>query len=252
MYHCHPHFTEKETEAQRNRKTWPRSHSEQSSQDLAQAYLLTCLIIGGSFKWMQPWDDNHFTISHHTFLHPWGPWELAPRSTGTSTPQCLFSWKWKIKFAYILILSKVSLNCQEFGHQINAVRPEQARLLAVGSFQQVDSWLFQRQTSLWAQKLLTCCPYAGSLSRQEDVSSYQQAQCKEKQVPISIACFAPSFFFLNKKLQSCFSSITCQNSLTSGWVWIRERRWAKAAVPNLFGNMDWFRGRQFFHGAGSG
>ena len=96
-----------------------------------------------------------------------------------------------------MILSKVSLNCQEFWHQINAVRPEQARLLAVVSFQQVDSWLFQRQTSLWAQKLLTCCPYAGSLSRQEDVSSYQQAQWKEKQVPISIACFAPSLLFLN-------------------------------------------------------
>lgn len=70
MYHCHPHFTEKETEAQRSRKTWPRSPYEQGSQDLAQDYLLTCLIIGGSFKWMQPWDDNHFTISHHTFLHP--------------------------------------------------------------------------------------------------------------------------------------------------------------------------------------
>ena len=26
----------------------------------------------------------------------------------------------------------------------------------------------------------------------------------------------------------------------------------KSVVPNLFSNMDWFRGRQFFHGAGQG
>ena len=25
---------------------------------------------------------------------------------------------------------------------------------------------------------------------------------------------------------------------------------SKAAVPNLFGTRDWFRGRQFFHGLG--
>lgn len=37
-YYCHPHFTEKKTEAQRNGKTWPRSHSR-AARILAQAAL---------------------------------------------------------------------------------------------------------------------------------------------------------------------------------------------------------------------